>query len=83
MSSESDKPTIDEKNLQKIYEKQVRQLFNYPLKSNNQHLGFIILCILVFAFLRIVGINHAHACKSKICPLVLHIVDFSPMLKYV
>ncbi len=62
-SSEGDKPTIDEKNLQTTFEKQVRQLFDYPLKSNDPQLGFTILCILTFAFLRIVGINPTNACK--------------------
>jgi hypothetical protein len=62
-SSEGDKPTIDEKNLQTTSEKQVRQLFDYPLRSNNPQLGFTILCILTFAFLRIVGINLTNACK--------------------
>ncbi len=65
-SSEGDKLTIDEQNLQKTFKKQVKQLFEYPLRSNDPQPGFIILCILTFAILKIVGINHANACKSKI-----------------
>lgn len=47
--------------MQSTYEKQVKQLFDYPLKSNGPKLGSIIFCILGFASLRIIGIIPTHA----------------------
>lgn len=70
--SEGDKPTIDEKNLQTTFVKQVRQLFDYPLRSNNPQPSFIILCILGFAFLRVVGINCAHAWTKDLTISITH-----------
>jgi hypothetical protein len=76
-SSKGDKLASKERNLQTTYEKQVKSLFDYLLRGNDPRLGSIIFDILGFAFLRIIGINIAHAQIRELTINIIYIGFFA------
>ncbi len=58
--------------MQHTYEKQIKQLFDYPLKSNGPKPSSTIFCILGFTSLRIIGINHTHAQIRDLTISIIH-----------
>jgi hypothetical protein len=58
--------------LQSTYEKQVKQLFDYPLRSDGPKLGSIIFLHFGFCIFEVIGINPTHAQIRDLTISIIH-----------